>query len=169
MSQTKDQAKNLYPLPAYSYLVRIGTESYGFSQVSGLSFQYDTITYRHGLSVVEGAHHLIGILQPINLTLERGVVRQGSFLLEWISHVHQNHLVKQDITIDLCDENGEPVVSWAVQNAIPTSYEAGDFVAETNDVAIETLSLVANNMRVTYHQSNQSGGTRGSGFTFSGL
>lgn len=169
MAQKKDQQKALFPLPAYTYMVRIGTDSYGFSKVSGLSFQYDTMTYRHGLSVMEGANHMIGMIQPINITLERGVVRQGSILLEWISQVNVSILAKQDVTVDLCDEEGSPVISWLVQNAIPTAYEAGTFDATTSDVAIESLSLMANGMRITYHDTDQKGGTRGSGVFFSGF
>lgn len=166
MAQRKDELKKAFPLPAYYYVVRIGTESYGFSQISGLSFEYEPITYRHGLSAIEGAHYMPGILQPINLSLERGIVRKGSLLLNWINNIHLESLVKQDLTIDLNDEEGTPQVSWRVQNAIPTMYEARDFSADSNEVAIESLSLIANNMRITYHDAEQSGGTRGSGFSF---
>lgn len=151
----KDIVAN-YPLPAYNYRVQIGSESYGFAKVSGLSVKYNTVSYRHGLSFAEGTHHLLGILQPVNLSLQKGVVRQGSLLLEWISRP-----IQQDITVDLCDENGTPQVSWWVQKALPTAYEAGDFDVNTQEVAIETLSLVSDNMRVTYHQSGQTGGGRG--------
>ncbi len=169
MAASKDQLKDRFPLPAYSYRVRIGTESHGFSQVTGLSFQYETITYRHGRSITEGAQHIIGILQPINVNLQRGIARKGSLLLEWINNVHNPLLAKQDVTIDLCDESGEPIVSWVVQNALPTSYEAGDFDAGSQDVAIESLALMANNMRVTYHKSEQTGGTKGGGFSLPGI
>ncbi len=166
MAINKQQIRQSYPLPSYNYKVRIGAETYGFSQVSGLSFKYDTITYRHGLSMVEGADYLIGILEPINLTLQRGIVPKGSILLEWISNVHNFFSLKEDITIDLCDEKGEPLVSWRIQNAIPVSYEVNNLEASSNEVALETLSMMANNMHITYHATDQSGGTRGVGFNF---
>ena len=165
MAIDKKQAKSTFPVPAYNYRVRIGLESHAFSQVSGLSFQYDTITYRHGLSNIEGAHHVLGLLQPINVTLQRGIVAKGSLLLEWISHVHSRLKAKQDLTIDLCDEKGEPIISWHIQNALPTAYEAGEFDANTSDVAFETITLIANGMRVNYIESEQVGGTRNIGFS----
>lgn len=160
MAVSKKDIVNSYPLPAYNYRVDIGAESFGFAKVTGLSFQYDTVTYRHGLSSLEGTHHLTGILQPINVSLQRGVVSQGSVLLEWISKTP----MKQDITVHLCNQEGEPLVSWWIQNAVPTSYEAGDFDVNTQDVAIETLSLISDNMRVTYHTTGQRGGARSSFF-----
>lgn len=166
MAISKDQLKARLPLPAYSYRVRVGSEVHSFSQVSGLTFQYETITYRHGLSVIEGADHLIGLQQDINVTLQRGIIRQGSLLLEWISGVHLGNAVKQDLTVDLCDENGDAIVSWVVYNALPTTYEASTLEASSSDVALETLSLIANNMRVTYHNSEQTGGTRVGGSAF---
>lgn len=156
MAITKKDIANNYPLPAYNYRVQIGHESYGFAKVTGLSFQYDTITYRHGLSFLEGTQHLLGILQPINISLQRGVVSKGSFLLEWIS----NAPLKQDITVNLCDAEGAPQVSWWVQSAIPTGYNTGDFDVNAQDVAIETLSLISDNMRITYHSSGQQGGAK---------
>jgi phage tail-like protein len=163
MALSKEQLKKQYPLPAYNFRVQIGAETYAFAQVTGLSFQYETMTYRHGLSPQEGPVYAPGLLQPINLTLQRSVVQTGSVLLEWISGVQLDKARKQDLTIDLCDENGAPLVSWMARDAFPISMEAPSFDAANNEVAIESIQLLATSLQVTYHDSGQTGGTTSSG------
>lgn len=160
MALDKEKIRNLYPIPAYNYRVRIGETTYGFSQVNGLQIQYDTITYRHGLSYVEGPHYLPGLLQPIQISLQKGVVGAGSPLLEWINTIEMDKVKKQDITIDLCDEKGQPVVSWQVIDAFPTALSAPTFDAEAQQIAIESLDLMATGLHINYHSSGQVGGTR---------
>ncbi len=150
MSLSSDNIKSVYPLPAYNFKVRLGAETYSFSKVSGLNIRFDTITYRHGLSWLEGETHLPGIQQPVNIVLERGVVAHNSVLLEWIQSIKLGSVVKQDVYIDLCDEKGEPSVSWSIRNAFPTQFEAPDFDSSTNEVAIERLHLMGNGFYKDY-------------------
>ena len=58
---------------------------------------------------------------------------------------------KEDVTIDLCDESGNPVISWVIRNAFPTKLDAPGFDANTNEVAIETLELRGSEITITYH------------------
>lgn len=157
MAFSREDIKSTFPLPGYNYKVRIGSTTYGFSQVSGLSIQYETITYKHGLSWAEGSEEVIGQLQPLTISLQKGMAAQGSELLEWFSGSGFLGIKKQDIYIDLCDETGAPVITWSVRDAFPTRLEAPTFSATENEVAIETLELKAGNISVTYHQSGQSG------------
>ena len=152
MTLTVDNIRKTFPLPTYNYKVRFGPDSYAFSQASGLNLQYDTITYRHGLSWFEGETQMPGRQQALNITLERGVVSSGSVLLEWIQSVRLGSVTKQDVIIDLCDENGTPTVSWTVQNAFPTQLEAPTLSASGNEVAIERLQLMGNGLLVEYHE-----------------
>ncbi len=58
MAQDKDQIKSSYPLPAYNYRVTVLRDGealvLSFAEVSGLSLQYDPVTYKHGLSFALG-------------------------------------------------------------------------------------------------------------------
>jgi phage tail-like protein len=157
MAATKETLKSSYPLPVYNYKVRIGADTYGFSQVSGLSVQYEIVTYKHGLSWLQGSQEAVGQLQPLTITLQKGVASGGSELLDWFSATGFMGIKKQDVFIDLCDENGVPVVTWAVRDAFPTKLEAPSFSAADNEVAIEVLELKAGNISVNYHESGQSG------------
>ena len=54
MAETKDFLKANYPLPAYNFRVTVDGRSMSFSEVSGINIEYETLTYRHGLSFLEG-------------------------------------------------------------------------------------------------------------------
>jgi len=53
--------------------------------------------------------------------------------------------------IDLCNEKGEPSVRWKVQGALPIKLDAPTFDSNSNDVAIETLELVAHDLKIEYN------------------
>jgi phage tail-like protein len=151
MADTVDDIKNKYPIPVFYYRVTIGDDdSHAFSEVSGLSIEYETITYRDGLSCKEGAKYMPGLGTAVNLTLQKGVVRADSYLLTWINTVNLNTVEKRDIKIDLLDEKEQPVVSWTVTKAFPIKLDAPSFNANSNEVAIESLELMANDLKVEY-------------------
>ena len=50
------------------------------------------------------------------------------------------------LPFDLLNENGEPTVSWTVQDAFPKKLDAPSFNASSNEVAIENLELMASNL-----------------------
>ncbi|MBE7382961.1 MAG: phage tail protein [Leptolyngbya sp. SIO1E4] len=149
MATSVDDIKNKYPIPVFYYQVTIGdNDSMAFSEVSGLSIEFETITYKDGLSYRDGAKHMPGLPTPVNLTLQKGIVRADSYLFDWISTIRLNTVEKRDIRIDLLNENGEPTVSWTVQDAFPTKLDAPSFNASSSEVAIESLSLMASKLTV---------------------
>jgi phage tail-like protein len=153
MSLDKDQIKASYPLPVYNYRVTVGSSTVGFSEVSGLNVDYEPVTYKHGFSFVMGSKIIPGMRQPVKLTMKKGVVKGNDFLASWIQDAYANPFksAKQDILIDLCDETGKAVVRWKVQGALPTKLDAPTFDSNSNDVAVETLELVAHGLQVDYH------------------
>jgi phage tail-like protein len=151
MATNKDLIKHTYPLPVYNYRVTIGSRTLGFSEVSGLSIQYEPVTYQHGLSFWMGVKIIPGMYQLPKVTLKRGTVKDGNFLAKWIDDAYSPFKnAKKDVIVDLCDETGKPVVRWTVMNALPTKLDAPTFDANSNDVAIETLELIAHEIRVDY-------------------
>ncbi|MDJ0703446.1 MAG: phage tail protein [Leptolyngbyaceae cyanobacterium MO_188.B28] len=149
MATSVEDIKNTYPIPVFYYRVTIGdNDSIAFSEVSGLSIEYETITYKDGLSYRDGAKHMPGLKTPVSLTLQKGIVRSDSYLFDWLSTVKLNTVEKRDIRIDLLNENGEPTVSWTVQDAFPKKLDVPSFNASSNEVAIENLELMASNLTV---------------------
>ena len=75
MATTVDDIKNTYPLPAYHYRVEIdGMDPVAFTEVSGLSIARETITYKDGLSCVQGAKRMPGLTSDLKFTLKKGVI-----------------------------------------------------------------------------------------------
>ena len=148
MALEKKTIINNYPLPVYNYQVIInGSEVMSFSEISGLVIEHEHVVYKHGFSWVVGNHLIRAKRKPINVSLKRGVVRQRSYLYDWMISG-----IKKDIRIELCDEVGIAVVSWEVSQALPLKLDAPSFGANTNDVAIESLDLIAHDLRVKYNK-----------------
>jgi phage tail-like protein len=158
MAQDKNLIKSTYPLPAYNYRVTILKDGeslvLSFAEVSGLSMEYEPVTYKHGLSFVMGNKIIPGMRQPTRLTMKRGVVKNNDSLYSWFYNTYSDPFftsAKRDILIDLCNEAGEPVIRWSVQGALPIKLDAPTFDANTNEVAIETMEFIAHGLQVSYN------------------
>lgn len=155
MAQAKRQIKATYPLPVYNYRVSVGDLTLGFSEIAGLQVEYEPVTYKHGLSFLMGVKLIPGMAQPIKVTMKRGMSRGGNghFLVDWFQDAYANPYksAKKDIFIDLCDEAGVSTVRWTVRLALPTKLEAPAFDANSNDVAIETLEVIAHELQVDFN------------------
>lgn len=148
MAIDKKRIIDSYPLPVYNYQVIInGSEVMSFSEISGLEIEREHVLYRHGFSWIVGDHLIRAQRKPITVSLKRGVVRQRSYLYHWMTSG-----LKKDIRIELCDEVGIAVVSWEVLRALPIKLDAPSFGANTNDVAIESLNLIAHDLRIKYNK-----------------
>lgn len=147
MAMTKDQIKAAYPLPVYNFRVEIDSVAIGFTEVSGLNIAYDTITHIESSTRGAGPRilYMPGKPKITTLTLKKGVVAGVSIkvLYDWINTIALNQVVKKDIMVRLCDENGVAVITWKVLNAFPTQLDAPSFSASANDVAIESMQLTA--------------------------
>ena len=152
MALSPEDIKNRYPLPVYNYKVEINGETIAFKQVSGLSKSFETTTYKESKTNQPGSGpeimHMPGQIQPINIKLEKGYVRTKNLpvFYNWINGTRINQIEKKDIKVRLTDEEGKAVVTWTVVNAFPTKLEAPTFDANSNDMAIESLDLMADNL-----------------------
>ena len=154
MAVTKDQIKAMYPLPVYNYKVEIGSDTVAFSEVSGLGISYETTTYKE--SPTESGTPGPRVMQmpaqrsAPTITLKKGIVLGVSVvaLYNWISGIQTNQVEKKDIHIRLCDEDGGVMISWKVINAFPTKLDAPSFDANSNDVAVESMELMADGISI---------------------
>jgi len=164
MALKKENIIASYPVPAYNYRVTInddnligssGSTTLGFSEVSGLTVEYEQTVYKNGLSFLTGINIMRGMVNPIRITLKKGVMRgdKKAFLYEWLNSEVKFILLndlKKDITIDLCDETGVALMRWLVKGALPIKMEMPHFSATDNEVAIETLEVIAHSLKVNY-------------------
>ena len=160
MALSKTNIKAFYPLPSYNYRVTVLNDGnvnvIGFSEVSGLSVECQAVTYRHGLSFASGVNIISGIRQTVRLTLKKGLMKNGDFLQKWLTDSYSNPFsssAKRDVIIDLCDEAGLPVIRWKAISALPTKLDAPSFSANSNEVAIASMELIAADLKVDYQPS----------------
>ncbi len=143
------------PLTIGNYKVEIDGIGVGFKEVSGLSIEYATISYSES-PVARGSSGPRKINMPGQrktpeaITLLKGIVGMDTFqtMYAWINSIQGTRVIKKDIFIRLCDADGEAVVSWKVINAFPIALEAPKFEAAGEEVAIETMKLMADRIVV---------------------
>jgi phage tail-like protein len=135
-----------YPLAAYNFRVTIDAQTLSFARVSGLQRQHQTLTYRHGLSFLDGEQIAKYYLDKyVSVTLERGTTLGVRFLHEWLEERG-----KRAMEISLCDERGTPVLAWRIAKAVPVKLSAPTFDARTNEVAIESLEVKAAGISIVH-------------------
>jgi phage tail-like protein len=156
MATSKADVKANYPLPVYNYKVDIGQTTVAFSEVSGLNLAYETTTYKESSTeagkVSPKVFRMPAQAVTTTLTLKKGLVpaKNKAALFDWISTISLNQVEKEDIVISLCDETGTAVVTWTVTNAFPTKLDVPTFDANSNDVAIESMELMADDVLINY-------------------
>jgi len=129
------------PFPAYNFRVAVDTATLSFSEVSGIEVAYGHVIYRHGLSFSEGEDI---VTFPVNafspITLKRGVasVDSASVLFSWLTAREI-----RSIEVHLLDSTGNASLIWHIAKAVPVKLAAPTFNANTNEVAIETLEVMA--------------------------
>ena len=128
--------------------MEIGADAVAFSEVSGLSIGYNTTTYKESPTASSAGPRMFHMpSQPTNttLTLKKGVVRKASVggPLQ-LDQQHPDQPGREEGHLrPAVDETGAPVISWKVVNAFPTKLDAPSFTADSNDVAVESMELLA--------------------------
>ncbi len=152
-----------YPLPVYSFRVflaekakpvsdqgknakALGTEFMGFSSVEGLSQERDSVRYYHGLSWRTGAITQLGMHKPLTITLKRGLAPKRNQLTKWFQEGGE----ARDLEVHLLDPAHNPSVVWKVYKALPTKLDGPGFTANSNEIAVEQISLTAESLRVIF-------------------
>ena len=138
--------KKEYPLPKFHFLVDWGGTRWGFTEVSGLSFETEVIEYREGNSPVYNKKKLPGLTKYSNIVLKRGVFL-GDFEMyeQWKKTAlfqEGKEKFRRDISIRLLDEEHQPVITFVAHNAWPCKLSYGNLNAASNEVLIETMELV---------------------------
>jgi phage tail-like protein len=129
------------PLPAYSFLATVGGQTAGFSEVSGLAIELDTVTYSHGLSHWEGERLLTyPSTKHRQLSLKRGVVAGDGSFYDWLVGADAE---PRPMDLSLVDSSGAPKVTWRIKEAIPIRLTGPALNASSNEVAIDSLDVMA--------------------------
>ncbi len=146
-----DPTKN-YPLPKFHFEVDWGGTRIGFTEVTGLTFETEMIEYREGFYKLYHKTRQPGLTKYSNITLKRGTFKGDyEFYQLWIKTFmfqEVNAKYRRNITIKLLDEQHNAIITWTVANAWPTKVQSTDMKADANEVAIETMELVHEGLRI---------------------
>lgn len=137
---------NVYPPVGFHFRVvfnGIGEEQIDsrFQSVSGLAVEMETESRK------EGGENRFEHVLPVRakfplLVLKRGLISNSKLLTEWCNNVFQSLIVEpKDLTINLLNEEHEPLLTWNVVHAWPKKWSLSDLNAEQNNLAIESFEL----------------------------
>jgi phage tail-like protein len=138
-----------YPVPVFHFSVEGAGDRIGFTEVSGLNFTVEPIEYRDGDSPEYHVTKLSGMHKFGNITLKRGIFTGNNQLFEWLSAVNLSKPDRRTITIKLLDETHAPIITYTLNNAWPTKFDGVSFKSTGNELAIESVELVAESWLVT--------------------
>lgn len=130
------------PYGAFNFWVEIESLIVGgFSEVSGLQIETETLTYREG-GLNGYVHQLPGPTRyPQNLSLKRGLSAIDT-LWPWYQDVMLGRIKRRNGTIFLLHSTGAPVMAWHFMEAYPIRWNGPELRANGSDIAFETLELV---------------------------
>ncbi len=129
------------PYSQFNFEVQVDGEAVaGFSEVSGITMQLDTVQYQEG-GVNDHVHSLPGTMAHANLVMQRGMTKDATFW-KWVQDVMSGKVVRKDVVIKLQDGfQGESVWGWEFTDAYPTMWQGPDLISANNRLAIESIEL----------------------------
>lgn len=139
-----------YPIPAFHFVVQWGGTQVGFTEVSGLSVELQSIDYREGSASEYQVTKMPGIPQYSNITLKRGIFAKDNEFFEWLNTVKLNTIDRRDLTISLQNEKHEPVTTWKVKEAWPSKVEGPSLNSTGNEVAVESIELCHEGLTIEF-------------------
>lgn len=134
----------------YHFQVQWGGTRTGFSEISGLDIEIETISFREGSSPVDSERKMPGLRKFSNITLKRGLVKGDNEFFEWINTKQMGTIEKRDLVISLLDEQHQPAVTWKVKNAFPVKYTGPVLTANSSEIAIESLEITHEGIAVEH-------------------
>ena len=148
MAEATAQAAGTYvdPYRAFNFKIEIGGVTEGhFTEVNGLGAKVTPISYREaGNSQV--VHYVPGRVDYSAITLRYGVTRSRE-LFEWFKTGVAGHVQRKNLSIVLFDADGTTeVMRWNLVNAWVTEWRGSLLDAHSQEVAIESVSLVCESM-----------------------
>ena len=135
---------NKNPYSAFNFLVEVnGEQIAAFQEISGLDGENQPIEYREGADPMNTVRKLPGLEKYPNLTLKRGITGSTA-LYQWRKEVRDGGTAfppTRDVTVQLLDEQHQPVMKWKLTNAWCAKLTGPSLNAKGNEIAIETMEL----------------------------
>jgi phage tail-like protein len=136
------------PFTNFNFLVETGgVLAAGFSEVTGMNAEIQAVEYREGKDPNSNTRKLPGLAKYGNVTLKRGVVIDQDFF-KWFKTGVDGAVLRLDISILLLDEQRQEKVRFNLNGAWPVKFMAPDLKAAANEVAVNSLELAHEGLRI---------------------
>jgi len=133
------------PYRVFNFVVEInGTQTAGFSEVTGLEARTETEDYREG-GVNDYVHKIAKETRYSNLTLKRGITDDPS-MWDWCNSVRTGIVERKTISIVLRDSLRNEKWRWVFRDAFPVKWNASDLSGTGNSLVIETVEFAHHGM-----------------------
>jgi phage tail-like protein len=135
-------------MPKFYFRVKWGSQEIAFQEVSGLDAQAEEIKYRHGNSKEFSPIKMPGLKKYSNVTMKKGICKGDNAFWDWFSKIKMNTIERTSVVISLLDEEGKDTMVWTLTNAWPTKVTGTDLKSEDNNVAIESIEIVHEGLKI---------------------
>jgi len=136
------------PYDAFNFTVEIsGVSAALFTECVLPVATIEVIEYRAGADLMSNIHKLPGLVKYGNLVLKRGLTNSMA-LWDWFSAFASGTGTTAMVTVTLHDSAKTPVITWRFMNAWPLKYESPVLNGKVSALAIETLELAVDGMKV---------------------
>ena len=135
------------PYPSFRFVLELGDLPVaGFSQCSGLELELQVEDYEEG-GQNRYVHKLPGRRRQTDLVLKRGIV--GSELFDWLVRQELGEVDPTTLTLVVqAFEPEETTLEFEVHDAFPVRWQGPELDASQPAVAIETLNLAHQGLRL---------------------
>jgi phage tail-like protein len=135
-------AERVDPYRAYNFkLVIQGVTEGHFTECVGLGVKVDAIKYREGGNS-QVVRRIPGQVDYGDVTLRYGLTSSRE-LWDWFMTAVKGKVERKNISILMLDSDGvAEVMRWDLVNAWPAEWRGAPLEATSNEVAIESLTLV---------------------------
>lgn len=137
----------LDPFRGFNFRVEIdGLPVAAFMEVSGLTADRDAVDYREGTDP-NIVRKLPGLSKVTALVFKRGYIQDKS-LWDWYQRIMDGNTDRRNGSVILMNEAHQDVLAWSFVNAWPGKIEGPSLSATDNKVAVESMELQHEGLRI---------------------
>lgn len=121
-----------------------GTQTAGFSEVTGLEARTETEDYREG-GVNDYVHKIAKETRYANVTLKHGIT-DDTILWDWCNAVRSGRVERKTLSVILMDSQRSEKWRWIFRDAFPVKWNATDLSGAGNAIVVESVEFAHHGM-----------------------
>jgi phage tail-like protein len=135
------------PFRNYNFKLSVmGVTEGHFTECTNIGVKVEALKYREG-GLQQIVHRLPGRVEYADVTLRYGLTKSDE-LWKWFQTAVAGRVERKNVSIIVMDADGvTEALRWDLLNAWPSAWRGAPLDAMGNDVAIESLTLVFDNLQ----------------------